>query len=220
MFTAKLHILPAPQQRLWRELNSTPAGFILYGGTALAVRLGHRQSRDFDFFTARKFHPAALIEEIPYLRGAQIQLSKANSLTCLVDRGGPVRVSFFGGLDLSRIGDPDIPEQGGPPVASLLDLAATKVKVVQDRASVRDYADVDALLQSGISLDTALSAALGVYGVAFNPLLSLKALTYFEDGDLPQLTSDVRQRLRDAVRSVSLSSLAPLPAYPGLAPAE
>jgi hypothetical protein len=37
-----MEILP-PAQRL---------GFVLYGGTAIALRLGHRSSVDFDFFTA------------------------------------------------------------------------------------------------------------------------------------------------------------------------
>jgi hypothetical protein len=28
-------------------------GFVLYGGAAIALRLGHRQSVDFDFFSSR-----------------------------------------------------------------------------------------------------------------------------------------------------------------------
>ena len=70
MFTANLSILPEPQKRLWAELKDTPKTFVLYGGTALALRLGHRQSEDFDFVSDKSFRAAALRESIPYsIRG-------------------------------------------------------------------------------------------------------------------------------------------------------
>ena len=46
-----LEILPQAQQQLWNQLNLIPDYFVLYGGTGLALQLGHRQSIDFDFFT-------------------------------------------------------------------------------------------------------------------------------------------------------------------------
>lgn len=216
MFDARLDMLPESQRRLWDELAATPAGFVLYGGTAIALRLGHRQSRDFDFFRARGFAPPELLEEVRYLRGAVVQQSRPNTLTCLVDRGGEVQVSFFGGLDMNRIEDPETPEQGGVVVASLIDLAATKVKVIQDRASARDYVDIDALLSAGIRLDQALAAARAVYGSPFNPLLSLKALSFFGDGDLETLPAGLTARLRDAVRRIDPASLPAVRGKPGL----
>ncbi len=50
-FEAKLSMLPAPQSALWPELKVLSGRFVLYGGTGLALRLGHRQSEGFDFFT-------------------------------------------------------------------------------------------------------------------------------------------------------------------------
>ena len=47
MFAPDLSVLPGPQRQLWAELGSTPKAFVLYGGTALALRLGHRQDPDF-----------------------------------------------------------------------------------------------------------------------------------------------------------------------------
>ena len=55
IFSPDLSILPPPQLRLWPELDTTPATFTLYGGTALALRLGHRTSVDFDFFSNQPF---------------------------------------------------------------------------------------------------------------------------------------------------------------------
>jgi hypothetical protein len=78
-----------------------------------------------------------------------------------------VRLSFFGALQLNRIADPESAVPGGLLIASLIDLAATKVKVVQDRASARDYLDIHALIQSGIDLEEALSAAYPGTGIYF-----------------------------------------------------
>ena len=47
-FNPDLSILPLPQLRLWSELDATPETFTLYGGSALALRFGHRSSVDFD----------------------------------------------------------------------------------------------------------------------------------------------------------------------------
>jgi Nucleotidyl transferase AbiEii toxin, Type IV TA system len=55
-----LEILPAAQRQLWNEFNQVPGEFTLYGGTAIALQLGHRQSVDFDFFGNRAFDPAKL----------------------------------------------------------------------------------------------------------------------------------------------------------------
>jgi hypothetical protein len=61
LFNPKLEILPSPQLSLWEELKQTPQHFVLYGGTAMALRLGHRQSEDFDFFSNEGFEPTALL---------------------------------------------------------------------------------------------------------------------------------------------------------------
>lgn len=84
-FVPRLNTLPPPQKRLWRELRQTPAEFVLYGGTALALRLGHRRSDDFDFFSTATFDPARLRARVPYLHGAEVLRQEPNTLTCTVD---------------------------------------------------------------------------------------------------------------------------------------
>jgi len=84
-------------------------------------------------------------------------------------------------------------------IASLLDLAVTKAQVVQQRAQVKDYLDIDALIeQVGLDLSTQLAAAKVVFGPDFAPTPTLKALTYFRDGDLDRLPEAVKQRLTAA----------------------
>jgi len=216
MFPPNLSILPEPQKRLWAELRDTPETFVLYGGTALALRLGHRQSEDFDFFSNRPFQPALLRESIPYLKHAEMTQFQDNTLTALVDRDGPVKVSFFGSLGIKRILDPDIAEENGIQIASLLDLLASKLKTVQSRAEAKDYRDILATFDAGLSLAEGLAAAAAIYGRDFNGALSLKALAYFEDGDLPSLAESARKRLIEAATSVNLRHLPVVAAKSGL----
>jgi hypothetical protein len=220
MFRAKTGTLPPAQRRLLEELGGVPRGFVLYGGTALALRFEHRGSEDFDFFSNQRFSPAELEAETPFLRGAVRLQSARNTLVSRIDRGAPVKVSFFGGLDLRRVCEPEAVESlPGLLVASPLDLAATKVKAVQDRAESKDYLDVYRLLEEGIGLGEALGAARAVYGPSFNPLVSLKALCYFDDGDLADLPAAVRTRLAEAVGGTDPIGLpARMPLAGGIAP--
>jgi hypothetical protein len=47
-FAPRLDILPLAQRLLWDAFSAIPAEFTVYGGTAIALHLGHRQSLDFD----------------------------------------------------------------------------------------------------------------------------------------------------------------------------
>lgn len=208
IFTPRLDILPDTQRRLWEELRATPEGFVLYGGIALALRLGHRQSVDFDFFADRPIDPQQLLRDVPYLAGATVTRVAPNTLNAVVDRGGPVRLSFFGVPALARIREPELAADSGVLVASLPDLAGTKVAVVQQRAEAKDYIDIDALLTlGGLSLPEALAAGAAVYGRQFNPQVTLKALCWFGEPELAALPEDLKDRLRAAVRRVELDDL-------------
>jgi hypothetical protein len=211
-FSPRLDILPAPQQRLWGELIEVPPSFTLYGGTAIALYLGHRESIDFDFFGNEHFDPVRLRQRIPFLHDADTLLLDVNDLTCVVDRGGLVQVSFFGVPEIGLVEAPTVVDSIGLKIASLVDLAGMKAAVVQKRAQVKDYIDIDALITSGLDLSTALAAGMIIYGRGFNPQITLKALTYFEDGDVKTLPQATRRRLLDAVQAVDLDRLPSLTA--------
>ena len=211
VFTPNLTTLPPPQRKLWPELASTPEGFTLYGGTALALRLAHRTSVDFDFFSNAPFDPDDLARKLPYLKDAERVRMAPNTLTCRVDRGGPVLLSFFGELGLGQVAAHDAVHGMPLHVASLLDIAGTKAAVVQKRAEVKDYLDMDALLRHGIDLPTALAAGTVIYGRNFNPMITLKALSYFDD--MPALPAEVQARLTAAVAAVDVTNLPALTPY-------
>jgi hypothetical protein len=214
-FSPKLAALPVAQRALWVDLKQVPRRFVLYGGTGLALRLGHRQSEDFDFFADAPVNPDELLNSLPLFKGAVVRQKALNTLSVTVHRPDAVKLSFFG-LTCRRVQDPDVTDDGVMLVASLLDIAAFKMAVVTERAEAKDYLDVHALLKSGLNLSDALGAAEAVYGGQFNPLITLKALTYFRDGDLPSLPEDVKQALRVAAVVKQISQFEPLPG--GLVP--
>jgi hypothetical protein len=200
-------ILPAAQKRLWPELKHAPAlGYVLYGGTAIALRLGHRPSVDFDFFSDRTLDRRALEAAFPFLGRSTLLQDQPDSLTVSVSCGETVdeqvKVSFFGGIGFGRFEDPELTEDGVLQVASLDDLLATKVKVILQRVEAKDYQDIAAMLRSGISLDRGLAVAKLMYGNRFQSSESLKAMTYFEGGDLHLLADDDKRQLIGAASSV------------------
>lgn len=195
----RLEILPDPLRAVWERLALLPNDAVLYGGTALALRLGHRASLDFDLFLPRSFRPGDMAREIAALKPSETAMSAADTL---VVRVGDVLVSLFG-VRLRTVGAPDLAADIGLPIASLLDLGATKMAAVVDRAEAKDYLDVMALLDAGLDLADMLGAAQAVFGPRFSPLLALKALTSFDDGDLPSLDGGLRSRLTTAATTVS-----------------
>ena len=102
----KLHleILPKPQKEFWDELaGAIPAQFVLYGGTAVALRLGHRHSVDFDFFSDQSLGADRLLAAMPSLKPATTLDRKPDTVTVSVPMpSGEVKLSFFGGISFGR----------------------------------------------------------------------------------------------------------------------
>jgi len=202
-------ILPPAQRRQWDTGLGVPSHFVLYGGTALALRLGHRQSVDFDFFSAENFSPDALLRALPDGDSATLLQSERNTLTVRIGGAEPVKLSFFGGLPFSPVKSPDL-APNGVAIASFEDLYATKLLASVQRSEAKDYLDIAALLAHGLPLEYGLGCARAFYGAHFNVALPLKALVYFQDGDLPSLPASVRKTLTRAVAQVS--EIAAIPA--------
>lgn len=115
---------------------------------------------------------------------------------------------FFGVPSLPRLVSPLDSDDNGLKIASLLDLAGTKAAVVQLRAESKDYLDIDTLItKGGITLPMALTAAQALYGASFNPQITLKSLSYFDDGNLRSLPEEAKKRLATAARDVDLGRL-------------
>ncbi len=195
-FTPRLEVLPTEQRELWPYLKPIADSFVLYGGTALALRLGHRVSVDFDFFSSESLDFDGLFA-IPLIRDAELLQRDPGTLTISTrnESANPVKLSFFGGIDTGRVGTPERTDDNVIWVASKLDLLATKLKVLLQRVAARDYVDIAALLQSGESLADGLGAAVALYGNEFPPVEAVKALGYFEGGDAENVDAASRRVL-------------------------
>lgn len=205
VFKPFFQILPPAQRHLWPALGrASELGFVLYGGTAIALRLGHRHSVDFDFFSDEALDREVIKTTFPFVAQSQVLQDRQNVLTVSVPFGAKehVKVSFFGTIGFGRVGEPDLTEDGLLQVASLDDLMATKVKVILQRAEAKDYRDIAAMLNFDVSLAKGLSAARLLYGVNFQPSESLKALVYFGDGDLHTLSKREKDCLVEAASAV------------------
>lgn len=218
------NVLPPPQLRIWPELQpTTTLGLVLYGGTAIALRLGHRSSVDFDFFTSAPLDKKTIRERLPFVNRGEVTQEDPNTLAVIAHPDGfeksDVRISFFGGLRFGRTGTPERTKDGVLDVASLDDLMATKVVAILNRVECKDYRDIAAMISAGVRLEKGLAVAALMHPHAFQPQESLRALTFFEGGDLGKLARSEKTVLIEASRRVrDLPPLPPLTPYLGFEP--
>ena len=98
-------ILPGPQAALLICLKETAElGYTLYGGTAIALHLGHRQSVDFDFFSDQQLDRDELRRRMPFLTHSVTIQDEPDTWTILTaptdQTERSVKVSFFANLQL------------------------------------------------------------------------------------------------------------------------
>jgi hypothetical protein len=224
-FEPRLDILPESQRKVWPQLDDVPSHFVLYGGTGIALQLGHRNSEDFDFFSTESFDPDRLKARLPFFKKLEASDSNAwvhrkpDNLEAFTDvGGGPVRVAFFGGLtSLKRVEDPLRALGSRVRVASLLDLAGMKMRVIQMRASWKDYMDIYALVEHGIDVSTGLAAARAI-DARFEPEVSIRALQFFGDGTLSRVPETIQRDLSRWARGADTANLPILRSRGNLSP--
>ncbi len=152
-------------------------GFMLCGGTAVALRLGHRRSVDLDLFTGEDFDARALWDRLSsHITGALLLESGRNTLHATL---AGVDVSFIKqvGVKLDARGD-----LAGVPIADLDTLAVLKLNAATGRGARKDFIDLYALCQNGWTLP-ALMDALQRRAPALDPSAALRSLTYFADAE-------------------------------------
>ena len=207
---ARIDILPKAQQEIWPLLApASGLSLVLYGGTAVALHLGHRASIDFDFFSAAPLDKKRIETSLAFMRGAATIQEDENTLVVNATMpSGSVKLSFFGGMTIGRLNEPLQTRDHTLLVASLEDLLATKLKAILDRAEAKDYRDIAAMLSAGVALERGLGGFAKMYGK--DPGLALRAIGFFKDGDLPSLArsdQDVLRAARDRVTDIPAITL-------------
>jgi hypothetical protein len=155
-------VLPGDTAAAWQALAPhLPAELYLGGGTAVAVHLGHRESRDLDFFSRREVDLDALGELLGTLGDFAVTHRADGTLKGVF---GGTRLEFFDASALTLLAEPV--EVAGLRVAGLQDLMAMKLKVMAERGEMRDYFDVRAIDEQGaVSVEEGIGLYMRRYGV-------------------------------------------------------
>lgn len=153
-------------------------GWVLAGGTGLALQIGHRVSEDFDFFRTDVFSVDALHRIFKQV-GAYETLQESKDTLTLLAHG--IKISFF------RVDDPLLfkvkPFQNFS-IADIRDIALMKLAAVSGRGSRKDFVDLYFILKGGASLQEYFGLLAEKFGAGrANTYHILKSLTYFEDAE-------------------------------------
>ncbi len=197
-------ILPAEQREIYPYLKQIKnLGFTLFGGTALALQLGHRISVDFDFFTNKDISQLhSLLLNLEQIKVAEITQQTPNALSYKNEKG--VKFSFFGTIKFVELTNKIQTDDGVLELADLNALLITKLKATCDRAEYKDYKDIIHILKTRkISLKQGLSGVKEFFGDQFPIINIAKGLTYFEDGDLYRLDNEEKRFLCEVVNNLN-----------------
>lgn len=148
-------------------------GFVLVGGTSLALQIGHRISVDLDLFTEKEFEADELREYLERYYRLQTDYLAFATVKGEID-----------GVQVDCIAHaypwlkPFVLEEGVR-LASLEDICAMKLNAIAGNGTrIKDFVDV-AYLSSMFSLEQMLKFYEEKYHA--NPLMPLKGIVYFAD---------------------------------------
>jgi hypothetical protein len=147
--------------------------FVLVGGTALALQLGHRISIDIDLFSPTSFNETELAEYLRVNYHFELDFISKNTLKGEIN-----------GVQLDCIAHQypwvnSIITGEGLRLASFDDIAAMKLNAIAGNGTrIKDFIDI-AYLSSKITLNQMLAGYEMKYKA--NPIIPIKAMVYFDD---------------------------------------
>ena len=105
----ELDILPEPARRAWQQIVPIiPPEAYLMGGTAVAIRLRHRESEDLDFFLEAPVDLTRLerlADALSQLAPTVVQTLAVGTLNCLF---GETKLQFLDTSAQRRIEEPTV----------------------------------------------------------------------------------------------------------------
>jgi hypothetical protein len=183
-------VLGADGWRVVRELvrAGRTEGWGLAGGTGLALQLGHRISKDLDFFRSGPFAPAELAAGLAGLGRVAVQGRSAGTLHVTLDG---LRVRWLSAeAPLLFAGS----RYRGLVLADPRDIAVMKVIAIGGRGSRKDFVDLFFYLRGGGSLEGVFDLVGRRFaGVDFNAYHLLRSLVFFEDAETEPMPRMLRR---------------------------
>ena len=178
----KDHILNWSQKRILKKIEFLKNfNFYLAGGTAIALQLGHRTSKDLDFYSPQHFKSVGIIREFRKIFKGEIEeASRAPDTLFLKIK--QIDLSFF--RYPYKLIRPLVPYLGVN-LASVEDISAMKMEAIIERGTKRDFVDIYYAIEK-YGLKKVLEFTKEKYPEAFNEYNCLHALTYFKDAEAPQ----------------------------------
>ncbi len=162
--------------------------FYLAGGTALALRLGHRLSVDLDFFTRKPFDQESFLARLTAMDGVSLLAKDVETLHAHI-RG--TRVSFLGYPYPLLF---PFASFAGVSIADPRDIACMKISAIAARGARRDFIDLYTAAQIH-GLGSLIALFERKYArVNYSRVHILKSLTYFEDAErepMPRILTDL-----------------------------
>ena len=152
--------------------------FILVGGTALALQLGHRTSTDIDLFTNMRFDVPDLVTSLQLDYAIEIKQQMRHALLCSIEN---IKTDFV--FQASAMIEHIVHDENIR-MASLKEIAAMKIGAIASRGKKRDFVDLYCLLNH-YTLVEMLEAFQNKYQGA-TPELAIRSLFYFEDAENDQ----------------------------------
>lgn len=139
--------------------------YILCGGTALAMQLGHRKSEDLDFMMWRHSKNEKPEVDWPAIeKELKEKIGKVENFNMLgfdqvefLVEG--VRFSFYVSENYCPVSEP-VPYLGNIRLADVYSIMAMKMEVMLRRMKMRDYYDIYAILKEGYDVSKGIEAAL------------------------------------------------------------
>lgn len=183
MLPQYLDQLSHERQEVFKKLKRFSDKFVLAGGTAIMLQIGHRMSFDFDCFSLSSLpQTRILMQKVKRIFGKIILVS--------VETSEQLTFKTHDGIGITFVHYPYKPlgkviETGFMPLFHLDDLAANKAYTIGRRDTWRDYVDLFFLLKWKLyDLETIIALAEKKFGGEFNEKLFLGQLTYFDDLDV------------------------------------
>ncbi len=171
--------LAKPTLKLFEKMakNSWISDYYLAGGTALALRLGHRVSVDLDFFSENDFNEAALVDKLVPIGDLRVLQKSPQSVIGSIDG---VKFSFLGyKYPILQSGI----KWKGITIASVEDIACMKLDALSSRGTKRDFIDLYFIAKQ-IPLPTVVKLFETKFAkIKYNMLHIKKSLVYFDDAE-------------------------------------